>query len=221
MTAVIFDTEATGITEPRLIEAAWLRLPDPNNLTPAEIFCQRYNPEKPISLGALATHHIMDEELVDCPSYTTFKLPDDAQYLIGHNVDYDWKVIGQPDIKRICVLAFCRSLFPQLDSHTQSAMIYHLCRPTARELLKGAHSALADVYNCRTILSHVLRMIAKPAEQLTWDAVWQRSEQARIPVVMSFGKHKGTAIKDVPADYKRWFLGQPDVDPYLAEALRA
>jgi exodeoxyribonuclease X len=38
---------------------------------------------------------------------------------------------------------------------------------------------------------------------------------------MSFGKHKGTAIKDVPADYKRWLLGQPDVEPYLAKALRA
>ena len=47
-----------------------------------------------------------------------------------------------------------------------------------------------------------------------------RSEAARIPTIMSFGKHKGMPIKDVPADYKRWLLGQSDIDPYLAIALR-
>jgi exodeoxyribonuclease X len=37
---------------------------------------------------------------------------------------------------------------------------------------------------------------------------------------MTFGKHKGVAIKEIPGDYKRWLLGQPDVDPDLAKALR-
>ncbi len=46
------------------------------------------------------------------------------------------------------------------------------------------------------------------------------SEDARMPTVMSFGKHKGELIKDIPRDYKRWLLNQPDVDPYLAIALR-
>ena len=44
---------------------------------------------------------------------------------------------------------------------------------------------------------------------------------ARIPTVMTFGKHKGMVIKDVPRDYVRWLLGQPDVDPYLRQALTA
>jgi exodeoxyribonuclease X len=38
---------------------------------------------------------------------------------------------------------------------------------------------------------------------------------------MTFGKWKGTPVKDVPYDYKRWLLGQPDVDPYLRKALLA
>ena len=54
----------------------------------------------------------------------------------------------------------------------------------------------------------------------SWSDLWQFSEKARIPTVMTFGKHKGMAIGDVPADYKRWLLNQPDVDPYLAIALR-
>lgn len=49
--------------------------------------------------------------------------------------------------------------------------------------------------------------------------LWEASELARIPKVMSFGKHKGVEIKDVPPDYKRWLKSQPDVDPYLLKAL--
>ena len=218
MTAIIFDTEATSLVEPHLIEAAWIKVPDPNTLKPEGSFLQRYNPGKPIDLGALATHHIMDEDLADCPPYTDFRLPD-IEYLVGYNVDYDWKVIGQPDIKRICVLALSRSFFPGLDSYSQSAVLYHLIRPHARELLKGAHSADADVYNCRIILDHLLCLMFRPGENRTWEQVWLLSEQPRIPTVMSFGKHKGTAIKDIPGDYKRWLLGQ-DIDPYLEKALR-
>jgi exodeoxyribonuclease X len=29
------------------------------------------------------------------------------------------------------------------------------------------------------------------------------------------------AMADVPADYKRWLLGQGDIDPYLRKALEA
>jgi exodeoxyribonuclease X len=219
MTGLIFDTEATGLNDPHAIEAAWLKVPDPNTLTPTEEFLQRYNPGKPIDLGALATHHIMDEDLTDCPSYTEFRLPQGIEYLIGYNVDYDWRVVGEPDIRRICVMALSRHFFPRLDSYSQSAVLYHLERHRARELLKAAHSAMADVQNCLLILRHVLTKM-QPEEAASWEGVWRRSELARIPTVMAFGKHKGAPIKDVPADYKRWLLGQPDVDPYLVKALR-
>jgi exodeoxyribonuclease X len=67
---------------------------NPNTLTAAGSFLQRYNPGKPISLGALATHHIIDEDLSGCPPHTDFRLPEGIEYLIGYNVDYDWRVIG-------------------------------------------------------------------------------------------------------------------------------
>jgi exodeoxyribonuclease X len=37
---------------------------------------------------------------------------------------------------------------------------------------------------------------------------------------MTFGKHKGTAIADLPQSYVDWFLKQADVDKYLEIALR-
>lgn len=218
MTTIIFDTETTGTSDPQIIEAAWLRLDSPMTLNVTEQFEQRYRPSQRITLGALAVHHIYDEELVDCPPHTDFKLPSDVHYIIGHNVDYDWKVAGQPNVKRICTLALSRSLYPEADSHSQSAMIYLIDRPNARNLLKAAHSALADVQNCRSLLANLIRLAGPVAD---WEALWQLSEQARIPKIMTFGKHKGMPIADVPADYKAWLLRQPDVDLYLQAALKA
>jgi len=217
MTAIIFDTETTGTRDAQIIEAAWLRLDSPIALNITEQFEQRYQPTQRISLGALATHHIYDEELTDCPPHTQFKLPADVQYIIGHNIDYDWKVAGQPAVKRICTLALSRSVYPEADSHSQSAMIYLIDRSNARSLLKSAHSALADVQNCRSLLAH---LISRAGHAADWETLWQLSEQARVPKVMTFGKHKGSLIADIPADYKAWLLRQPDVDPYLQAALR-
>ncbi len=217
--ALVFDTETTGCTEPEIIEAAWLRLDTPNHLTVLERFEQRYRPTQPITLGALATHHIYDEELAECAPSATFSLPDHTSYLIGHNVDYDWQVAGKPDVKRICTLALSRYLLPGLDSYSQSAVLYHTYRTQAREWLRDAHSALADVHNCLRILDYLLKHTASPAPQ-TWEALWDLSEHARVPLVMPFGKHKGQPIAQVPMDYRNWLLRQDDVNPYLVKALQ-
>lgn len=217
MSALLFDTETTGTAHAQIIEAAWLQLSDPTKLEVVQQFEQRYRPDEPITLGALATHHIYDEELQDCPSHTEFQLPDATRYLIGHNVDYDWARVGQPDIKRICTLAMARRLLPGLDSYSQSALLYKIDRAHARERLKHAHSALADVHNCLLVLKHLLGLLG-PLHN--WEQVWLFSEQARVPHIMSFGKHKGMAIADVPQDYKNWLLRQADLDPYLVKALQ-
>ena len=219
MSAIIFDTESTGVDPPRLIEAAWLKFSHPHDRTPQEQFQQRYNPGKPISLGALAQHHILDEELAECPPYDAFRLPAGVEYLVGYNVDFDWKVINRPEIKRICVMALASYCFPQLDSYAQSAVLYHVARQRAREWLQNAHAALQDVHNCARILRHIVQRML-PETTASWESVWRHSELARIPTVMPFGKHKGRSLQDVPADYKRWLLSQPDIDPYLVKALR-
>lgn len=214
---IIFDTEATGIKDPVLIEAAWVELECLNPLTVINPFVQRYNPGKLITLGALATHHIMDEELVDCPPANSFTLPGHVDYIIGHNVDFDWEVIGKPVVKRICTLALARKLWPDLDSHNQSALLYHLERSSARLQLRDAHSALIDVGICAVILNHIrYKLGVKTVEDL-----YGESEKARTPTVMPFGKHKGMLLTDIPGDYKRWLLNQGDIDPYLRKVLES
>ena len=148
------------------------------------------------------------------PTSFHFKLYADVTYLIGHNIDFDWNAIGQPDIKRICTLALSRKAWPTLDSHSQSALLYYLDRAHARDTLRNAHSAQADIHICATILEHLCRAL----HITTLEALWQASENARLPTHMTFGKHKGTPLAEVPKDYVRWLLDQPNVDPYLRQA---
>jgi len=215
--AIVFDTETTGKKDPELIEAAWVRLSNLTPLTISESFNQRYRPNKTIELGAIATHHILDEELINCPLHTEFQLPQDVAYLIGHNIDYDWNVIGKPNIKRICTLALARKVWPNLDSHSQSALLYFVDRNHARDKLKNAHSALADVENCAFILDKICSAL----KVTSIEDLYNISENARIPSLMNFGKHKGAAITDIPKDYKEWLLKQADLDPYLKKALES
>ena len=220
MRALIFDTETTGRVEPDLIEAAWLAMTDLRTLEVEEQFVQRYRPAKPIEMGAMAVHHILEEDLLESPPSSRFRLPDDTGYLVGHSIDYDWGVIGKPDVKRICTYAMARKLWPEVDSHSQSALMYHFSknRHKTRENLKNAHSALADVKFCRIILNKVI-LAVRPG---SWDDLWAFSERARIPETMPFGKHKGVKIADLPDDYRRWALNNlNDMDVYLRKALEA
>ncbi|MCY1540379.1 hypothetical protein D9M68_760140 [compost metagenome] len=236
MKPIIFDTETTGTDNEKdqIIEAAWLELP----ATPAEFsavraptefphYLERFKPTVPISLGAQATHHIICEDLVGCRESSEFALPAGDLLMIGHNVDFDWRMAGEPKLPRVCTLALSRFLFPDKDSHTQSAMLYLIGRrfgreAWARDLLKNAHAALDDVRNCAILLRFLLQVAQEAGHAVgTWSEVYTLSEKARFPTVMPYGKHKGTPISQVPSDYKAWLLRQPDVDPYLEQALRA
>jgi exodeoxyribonuclease X len=220
MTAIIFDTETTGRTAPEIIEAAWLVLNDnPASVHVVSQFVSRYKPSKSIDLGAMATHHIMEEDLVNCAPSSAFGLPVNVTYLIGHNIDFDWEAAGKPNVRRICTMALAKHCFPTLDSHTQSAVLYHLDRHYAQQNLQQAHSAAIDVQNNLFLLKFLLLHIGVDTHH-TWEDVWKWSEEARVPKVISFGKHKGTPIEKLPKDYVGWLLRQEGVDPYLVAALK-
>ena len=185
-----------------------------------EVFDEYFSCPEPIALGALATHHILETDIAEKPSFDTFKMPQDVQYLIGHNIDYDIKAIQkcQPDftVKGICTLALCRMVWPKLP-HTLSAMYYHVMDDLelARKHLRHAHNAKADIYFTGVILKTLVEQLGIK----DMNSLFIMSETARIPKYITFGKHKGTAIKDLDSGYVSWLLKQPDLDPYLRKAI--
>ena len=102
-------------------------------------------------------------------------------------------------------------------------MLYHFLPPEdARELCRGAHSALADVRNCLIVFTSLVEEMRNRGMSVnSWGGVYAASEIARVPTIISFGKHKGSSLKDLPRDYVVWLLKQSDLDPYLVQALRA
>lgn len=235
MKPYIFDTETTGTDHEndQIIEAAWLELPElPHQFaqtkspTDFPFYLERFRPSVPIQLGAQATHHIICSDLKDCRPSSEFKLPKEMGWMIGHNIDFDAKFSGGMKKKRIDTLAIARFLFPEKDSHTQSAMLYMIGRrysreEWARELLKNAHAALDDVRNNAILLRFLLSEAMDKGHACdTWDEVLELSDTARIPTVMGFGKHKGTPIVRGQLDpgYVRWYRGQAETDPYYLEA---
>ncbi|ENX05999.1 putative quorum-sensing-regulated virulence factor [Acinetobacter courvalinii] len=226
MQAIILDTE-THTLNGLPIEIAYAPIEIENgklSLDKKQIFDQLYQVGQPISYAAMAVHHILESDLVGQPFYNEFQLPTQTTYIIGHNVDYDIAAIARcgvdvSQLKPICTLALARHVWENAEAHNISALIYLISRGSdkAREMLKGAHRADADIILTANILMHIIHQLnIQDIEQL-----YVASEQARIPKSITFGKHKGTAIQDLPADYIQWLMRQEDLDPYLRKALEA
>lgn len=237
--AVIADTETTGAgPDDQVIESAFLSLPDnPAKFMKAELTDlvmkhDYYSHSVPMKLGALATHYIMPSQLEGKPLYNASDLnAPPMNYIIGHNVDFDREMLGAVGAKAICTLVLARRFFPDIDSHTQGAVLYHLARITkrppewARDLLRNAHSADADVYNCARILKYLIFLINKefqPVGGLSWEDIYQVCQESRIPKVMPFGKFKGQPVEAVEPGWASWYAGcqDPKPDPFVLIALR-
>ncbi len=224
MQAIILDTETHTLNgQPIEIAYAPIQIHDGKlTLDKSQIFDQLYRVDEPISYAAMAVHHILESELVDQPHYTSFSLPQDTTYIIGHNIDYDIRALEKcgvdiSKIKAICTLALARLVWPDAEAHNISALIYMITKGSAkaRDMIKKAHRADMDIILTANILMHEIHHL----KIQTIEELYTASEDARIPRTINFGKHRGTAITDLPADYMQWLLRQEDLDHYLRKAI--
>ncbi len=224
MQAIILDTETHTLNgQPIEIAYAPVQINEGKlTLDKSQIFDQLYRVDEPISYAAMAVHHILESELVDQPHYTSFSLPQDTTYIIGHNIDYDIRALEKcgvdtSKIKAICTLALARLVWPDAEAHNISALIYMITKGSAkaRDMIKKAHRADMDIILTANILMHEIHHL----KIQTIEELYTASEDARIPRTINFGKHRGTAIADLPADYMQWLLRQEDLDPYLRKAI--
>lgn len=192
----------------------------------AETYDEYFNVDAGVELhyASMAVHHILPEDLAGKASFKEFRLPQETIYLIGHNIDYDVDAIARcgqsiDKIKPICTLALARSIWTNLDSHNLSALSYYLSDDlvATRQLLKNAHNAKIDVLITAQLLNKIVAALAIQS----MEALYQASQQARLPQYMPFGKHKGLALVDLPHDYVQWLLRQDSINPYLKQALMA
>lgn len=224
MQAIILDTETHTLNgQPIEVAYAPVQIADGKlSLDKSRIFDQLYSVDEPISYAAMAVHHILESDIADQPHFTSFSLPEETTYIIGHNIDYDILAIQKcgvdtSSIKAICTLALARLIWPDAEAHNISALIYMISKGSAkaRDMIKKAHRADMDIILTANILMHVVHQLKiNSIEEL-----FAASEDARIPRIINFGKHRGTPVQDLPQDYVQWLMKQGDLDPYLRKAL--
>lgn len=233
MRVYIADTECTG-TDPasdQVIECAVMDLPDTveafmkARLEGLPMEHNYFGHTVPMKFGALNVHHINPDNLKGLELFG--KLGNPGGYMIGHNVDFDSDFMGCQGAKRICTLALARDLFPDLDSHTQGAVLYYIAHQTgkgyqwAKDLLVNSHAADADVMNCARVLKYCIMVIERrTGEKLDWESLYQYSLNARIPKVMTFGKFSGQPVENVERSWADWYAGTETPDPYLILAFK-
>ncbi|OTG78516.1 DNA polymerase III subunit epsilon, partial [Acinetobacter sp. ANC 4558] len=166
MNAIILDTETHDL-KGLPVEIAYVPFQLSNrevSIFADQAFDEYFSINAAIAYGAMAVHHILESDIAGKPFYTTFTLPDDVKYIVGHNIDYDIEAINKcsvdtKNIKIICTLALARKAWPDAQSHSLSALIYMLLSGSdlARQKLRSAHNAKQDVLLTGMLLKSIVR----------------------------------------------------------------
>lgn len=200
---IFYDTETTGIRpdQDRVIEIAAY---DPVRQATFE---KLINPGRPIPAEATAIHKITDEMVANCPTFEAIsqefiEFCDGDVVLIAHNNDsfdihflrheFSRSSVTMPSWKFFDTLKWARRYRPDLPRHTLQFL---------REIYgippNNAHRALDDVI--------VLHQIFKEmTDDLSMDEVFSLLHVPKQVQHMPFGKHQGTPLSKVPADYVKW-----------------
>lgn len=182
--------------------------------------------DKPISYAAMAIHHIVEADILGKPDTSTLRIPKDTKYIIGHNIDFDMRAMQRSngidlseEVKTICTLALARHTWPELPSHSLSALIYFIHKGSyyARDILANAHNAKTDII----CTAHILKEICRAKGITNIEALYELGQFALTPTTMPFGRYRNQPIDQVPRDYMTWYLGQPDIDRNVAKAFKA
>jgi DNA polymerase III epsilon subunit-like protein len=130
------------------------------------------------------------------------------------NSPFDMRYFGPylPDATpQMCTLRLARKLYPNVDNHKLATLVYALELDVDKDRF---HSADGDMI----ILMSLLGKMTEDHGYTLWDLF----EMANTPIqmtTMTFGKHKGTPLKDLPQSYVTWLLKLDNLDPDLRASL--
>ena len=176
------------------------------------------DPECEISPQAMGVHHITPEMVWDQPTLEEFMREHryplaNVDVVIGHKVDFDLRFVRDylPDnFKVIDTLKLSRGAWPDAENHKLQTLRY-----MHRLDAGSAHRAMGDVITTISLARHICEMYGTDATGL----LQLMNAPLSLDTRMSFGKHKGDRLRDLPMNYVRWLVDKADIDPDLREAL--
>lgn len=218
MSTLVIDTETAGL-DGGVCDIAIAEIND--NFEIVAQVESLINPERPIKASASGVHHIVDGMVRDAPTLAQFMdatgNPFDEQgvVLAGHNVSFDCRMLGDympTQYTKLDTLRLARNFWvEETEDHRLQTLRYTFGLEAG-----PAHRAMGDVITCISLLRYMAVRYDKTLDELI--------ELARRPVSLetriTFGKHKGTKLKDLDNGYVNWLLNKADnLDPDLREAL--
>jgi len=219
---IYLDTETTGNgPDDRLCQIAF----KPNVGPPV---CELFNPGRPISIDAMAVHHITEKMVQDKPPFKDSDeyqqlealLNDPLNIVVAHNAKFDMQMLqkeGLSTSRVICTLKLARHLDKNgvIPKYNLQYLRYFL----DLDVDAKAHDALGDILVLEALFQ---RLHAKIKEQEFRAPEQEMIKISNNPVLMPrmpFGKHKGMLFSEVPADYLQW-LSTTDLDEDMAYTVK-
>jgi exodeoxyribonuclease X len=223
MRIFFFDTETTGNTDTdRLcqlgIKERGVREPVVNAL---------YKPPLPVSIEAMAVHHITEKMLadqsafIDAPEYSGLKqLTEDSEtVMVAHNAPFDIAMLQKENIvpaNYICTYKVARAL--DVNEKISQYKLQYLRYFLGIEIDAVAHDAWGDVLVLEALFERLLAKLieGKGSEEAALAEMIEISLRPILFTTFRFGKHNGKRVEDVvrdDRDYLEWLLRQKKENP--------
>ena len=231
MDVVFLDTETTDSGEGmRMIQLAYREYGQ-------EYINELYNPEVPISFGAMAVHNIKDEVVADKPTFQESGRPEILQELlekkimVAHNAPFDMSVLkieGIETHRYIDTLKVARSYIQhdirgaELGSYSLQYLRYAL---GLDDESATAHDALGDIIILENLFEKLIELVqgsigALFSTEMVLEKMMEISKQPTLLRRIRFGKYRGKRFEEIDRSYLEWLSKQSDLDPDLVYTLK-
>ncbi len=218
MKLYFFDTETTGTgDEAKIIQFAGKR---PNE----GIFCELFDPEQPIEIGAMATHHITEKmvkgkrKFKEIHSHLRGIFKDHVA--VAHNAPFDVGRLEHEGLEKpkfvVDTLRVAKTIFQDYETPPEKYTLQYLRYFLGIEIDEAvAHDAKGDVLvleelffilyeKVRGKLFDGLRIKPTHGDKEVLTEMINISKKPVRLKVFPFGKHQGKNFSDVPVDYLQW-----------------
>ncbi|NMP26900.1 exodeoxyribonuclease X [Rahnella sp. SAP-1] len=204
MTYRVIDTETCGL-EGGVVEIASVDVIDGVITQPMS---DLVSPDRPISIDAMAIHHITEEMVEGKPRIAVaVRRYQGSRYYVAHNAAFDRAMLPEMNGEWICTFKLARELYPDL-RYSNQYLRYALNLDVSVPEGLYPHRALYDCYVTAALLQRIIKDSGWSAEQMV--AITARPTLLRT---LKFGKYRGKLIADIaeqdPA-YLRWMLKSID-----------
>lgn len=219
MSFIILDTETTD-REPnnRLVQLAY------KNLSTGEIVNEYFKPATPITIGAMAIHHITNKMVEDKPLFegsihkTNLVELLKNNILVAHNAPFDIGVLkleGVETGESIDTLRIARHL---LDAEQYSLQFLRYLLDL--NVTANPHDALGDILVLEALFNylqkHVKEKFNYSADEEVLNKLIELTNQPVLMEVINFGKYKGKTFEEVASidkSYLQWLFGSETQKP--------